>query len=86
MPCISVGAGYSAIRIHAPKSKLRHRKAYQVAPDILMDNLERGAASSVALRDRLPAAERPERLPKQARSYYDFIMEALPLRTSGPCA
>jgi hypothetical protein len=51
-----------------------------------MDNLERGAASSVALRDRLPAAERPERLPKQARSYYDFIMEALPLRTSGPCA
>jgi hypothetical protein len=57
---------------------------YQVATDMMMGNLERDIASSVALLDRLPAAERPEWLPRLARRYYDFNLEAAPLRTSGP--
>lgn len=57
---------------------------YQVATDMMMVNLERDVASSVALLDRLPAAERPEWLPRLARRYYDFSLEAAPPRTSGP--
>jgi signal transduction histidine kinase len=57
---------------------------YQVATDMMMGNLERDVASSVALLDRLPAAERSEWLPRLARRYYDFSLEAVPLRTSGP--
>jgi hypothetical protein len=50
----------------------------------MMVYLERDVASSVALLDRLPAAERPEWLPRLARRYYDFSLEAGPPRTSGP--
>jgi signal transduction histidine kinase len=57
---------------------------YQAATDMMMVYLERDVASSVALLDRLPAAERPEWLPRLARRYYDFSLEAAPPR--GPAA
>lgn len=57
---------------------------YQVATDMMMVNLERDVASSVALIDRLPAAERPEWLPRLARRSYDFSLEAAPQNASGP--
>jgi signal transduction histidine kinase len=57
---------------------------YQAATDMMVGYLERDVASSVALLDRLPAAERPDWLPRLARRYYDFKLEATPLRSSGP--
>lgn len=57
---------------------------YQVATDMMVGNLQREVASSIALLDRLPAAERAEWLPRLARRYYDFKVEAAPMRTSGP--
>jgi signal transduction histidine kinase len=57
---------------------------YLVATDMMVGNLEREVASSVALLDRLPAAERPEWLPRLARRYYDFHLDGTPARTSGP--
>jgi signal transduction histidine kinase len=57
---------------------------YQAATDMMMVYLERDVASSVALLDRLPAAERPDWLPRLARRYYDFSLEAVPALTSGP--
>jgi signal transduction histidine kinase len=56
---------------------------YQAATDMMVANLERDVASSVALLDRLPAAERAEWLPRLARRYYDFKLEAAP-RRDGP--
>jgi signal transduction histidine kinase len=57
---------------------------YQAATDMMMVYLERDVASSVALLDRLPAAERPDRLPRLARRYYEFSLDTAPPRTSGP--
>lgn len=57
---------------------------YQAATDMMVGNLERDVASSVALLDRLPADERPEWLARLARRYYDFKLDAAPVRTAGP--
>lgn len=57
---------------------------YQAATDMMVGYLERDVASSVALLDRLPAAERHEWLPRLARRYYEFKLEATPVRTVGP--
>lgn len=42
--------------------------------NLMMGYIEREVASSVALLDRLPAAERPEWLPRLARRSYEFIL------------
>ncbi|MGZ5200355.1 MAG: ATP-binding protein [Telluria sp.] len=57
---------------------------YQAATAMMMVNLERDVASSVALIDRLPAAERPAWLPRLARRSYDFSLDAAPRGASGP--
>jgi signal transduction histidine kinase len=57
---------------------------YQAATAMMMIYLERDVASSVALLDRLPAAERPQWLDRLARRYYDFSLEAVPKHQSGP--
>jgi signal transduction histidine kinase len=49
---------------------------YQTATDMMLGNMERELASSVALLDRLPAAERPEWLGRLSRRGYDFSLDA----------
>jgi signal transduction histidine kinase len=46
----------------------------QATINMMMGNIEREVASSVALLDRVPAAERPEWLPRLARRNYTFIL------------
>jgi signal transduction histidine kinase len=48
---------------------------YQASGTMMLNYLERDVASSVALLDRLPAAERPAWLARLARRYYGFSLE-----------
>jgi signal transduction histidine kinase len=47
----------------------------QATMNVMMGYIEREVASSVALLDRLPAAERPAWLPRLARRSYQFVLE-----------
>jgi len=47
----------------------------QATMNVMMGYIEREVASSVALLDRLPAAERPAWLPRLARRSYHFMLE-----------
>ncbi|AKZ62115.1 ATPase [Herbaspirillum hiltneri N3] len=46
----------------------------QATTNVMMGYIEREAASSVALLDHLPPAERPQWLPRLARRSYEFIL------------
>jgi len=46
----------------------------QATTNLMIGYIEREVASSVALLDRLPAAERPQWLPRLARRSYEFIL------------
>ena len=46
----------------------------QATTNLMVGYIEREVASSVALLDRLPAAERPQWLPRLARRSYEFIL------------
>ncbi|HYC43357.1 MAG TPA: HAMP domain-containing sensor histidine kinase [Noviherbaspirillum sp.] len=46
----------------------------QATTNLMVGYIEREVASSVALLDRLPAAERPQWLPRLARRSYEFVL------------
>ena len=46
----------------------------EATTNLMVGYIEREVASSVALLDRMPAAERPQWLPRLARRSYDFIL------------
>lgn len=46
------------------------------ARSVMLGNLASDVATSVAILDRLPAAERPQWLPKLARGNYRYLLDA----------
>ena len=48
---------------------------WMASKEMMLNYLESDVASSVALLDRIPAAERPLWLPRLARRYYHFSLE-----------
>ncbi|MDO7898803.1 ATP-binding protein [Pseudomonas citrulli] len=54
---------------------VQYYERYQSAKSTMLGNLETDVATSVAILDRLPAAERPAWLPKLARRNYAYLLE-----------
>ena len=53
----------------------QYYERYQTAKSTMLGNLETDVSTSVAILDRLPAAERPAWLPKLARRNYGYLLD-----------
>ncbi|ROM64979.1 two-component sensor histidine kinase [Pseudomonas brassicacearum] len=53
----------------------QYYERYQTAKSTMLGNLETDVSTSVAILDRLPAAERPDWLPKLARRNYGYLLD-----------
>ena len=53
----------------------QYYERYQTAKSTMLGNLETDVSTSVAILDRLPAAERPAWLPKLARHNYGYLLD-----------
>lgn len=56
------------------------------ARSVMLGNLASDVATSVAILDRLPAAERPQWLPKLARGNYRYLLDARSAAITGQLA
>ncbi len=54
---------------------VQYYERYQSAKSTMLGNLETDVSTSVAILDRLPAAERPAWLPKLARRNYGYLLD-----------
>ncbi|MFL6611753.1 MAG: two-component sensor histidine kinase, partial [Pseudomonas sp.] len=52
---------------------VQYYERYESAKNTMLGNLETDVSTSVAILDRLPAAERPAWLPKLARRNYGYL-------------